>query len=53
MALCGQSVLLVEYKELGDNRSYRYRLIYKDTVLLALCTFNKEKMIAGLSLNPE
>ena len=48
-----QSVVLVERKDVGETRTYRYRLIYKEADVLALCTFNKENKIAGLSLQPE
>ena len=48
-----QSVVLVERKEVGESRAYRYRLVYKEADVLALCTFNKENKIAGLSLQPE
>jgi CubicO group peptidase (beta-lactamase class C family) len=48
-----QSIALVERKDEGENRLYRYRLAYKDTSLLTLCTLNKEGKIAGLSVQPE
>jgi CubicO group peptidase (beta-lactamase class C family) len=43
-----RSVVLVERKEEGPNRRYRYRLVYKDQTLLTLCTLNKENKIVGL-----
>ena len=48
-----QSIALVERRDEGDNRLYRYRLAYKDAALLTLCTLNKEGKIAGLSVQPE
>jgi CubicO group peptidase (beta-lactamase class C family) len=48
-----QSIVLVERKDMGENRFYRYRLIYKDSALLTSCTFNKEGKITGLSVQPE
>ena len=48
-----QSILLVERRNEGDNRIYRYRLVYKETTLMTVCTFNKDNKIAGMTLKPE
>lgn len=48
-----QSIALVDRKEEGESRAYRYRVVYKNAALLALCSFNKENKITGLSLQPE
>jgi hypothetical protein len=48
-----QSITLVERKEAGKNREYRYRLVYKDTNLLTLCLLNPEGKIAGITAGPE
>lgn len=48
-----QALVLVERKDEGSNRLYRYRLSYRGKSFLVLCAFNKENKIAGLQFDPE
>jgi CubicO group peptidase (beta-lactamase class C family) len=48
-----QSVALVERKDRGDGRSYRYRVTYRDDSLLAIFLLDKESKITGLGIEPE
>jgi CubicO group peptidase (beta-lactamase class C family) len=48
-----QSIELVERKNTGGNRLYRYRVTFKNVTLLAPCTFDKDNKISDLSLQPE
>jgi CubicO group peptidase (beta-lactamase class C family) len=44
------SIALVERKNEGDNRLYRYRVTYRSYSLLVLCGFNKENKITGFGI---
>jgi CubicO group peptidase (beta-lactamase class C family) len=46
-------IQLVERKDINDRRIYRYRLIYKDAVLLFSMSLNKEGKIGGFGVQPE
>jgi CubicO group peptidase (beta-lactamase class C family) len=48
-----QSTVLVERKNEGDNRLYRYRATYREATRLVLCTFDKDARITGFSLQSE
>ena len=48
-----QSIVLVECKDEGANRLYRYCRAYKDMALMTECTFNKENKIAAMTFHPE
>jgi hypothetical protein len=48
-----QSITLVERTNEGNNRIYRYHLVYKDMTLMMVCTFNRDNKIAGMTLQPE
>jgi hypothetical protein len=48
-----QSITLVERREAGKNREYRYRLVYKDATLLTLCLLNPEGKMVGITAGPE
>lgn len=48
-----QAIALVERKNDGENRLYRYRFTFKDTTRIALWTFTKENKIAGMSIQSE
>ena len=43
-----QTFVLLERKEEGENRAYRYRCVYKDAAMMVLCTFNKAGKISVL-----
>jgi len=45
-----QSLDLVERKNEGDNRVYRYRLNYERASLFVRCTFNKENKITKFAI---
>ncbi|HEV2915855.1 MAG TPA: serine hydrolase domain-containing protein [Pyrinomonadaceae bacterium] len=47
------SVTLVERKEEGGLRAYRYRLVFKDATLFCLLSLTKENKIADIDLRPE
>jgi CubicO group peptidase (beta-lactamase class C family) len=46
-------VELVERKEEGGNRVYRYRLTFKETILFGKIMLTKEGKIAGIQFQPE
>ena len=48
-----EKIELVERKEEGGNRFYRYRLTFKNQTILAPCAFDKDNKISNLSLQPE
>jgi D-alanyl-D-alanine carboxypeptidase len=48
-----QSVTLVERKNQGDNRTYRYRVTYQRDSVLASFSFNKDDKITGIGIEPE
>jgi D-alanyl-D-alanine carboxypeptidase len=48
-----QSITLVERKNEGDNRQYRYRVTYRNDSLLFGSTFNKENKMAAFSFQME
>lgn len=48
-----QSIELLERSNNSGNRFYRYRLTFKNTTLLAPCTFDKDNKISGLSFQQE
>jgi CubicO group peptidase (beta-lactamase class C family) len=48
-----ESMTLVERKNMGNDRFYRYRLNYNGAILLMPCTFNKENKISMFSIEPE
>ena len=46
------SMELLERSEQSDKRLYRYRLTFKDTILIYTAVLTKEGKIAGLRLQP-
>jgi hypothetical protein len=48
-----KSVSLVERKDEGQNRLYRYRLVYEKASALVFCAVNQESKIAALTIAPE
>src|SRR5262249_47467867 len=46
-------VELVERKEEGGNRVYRYRLAFKEAILFCTLWLTREDKIAGIQLRPE
>jgi D-alanyl-D-alanine carboxypeptidase len=48
-----RSIALVERKNEGDNRLYRYRVTYRSDSLLFACTFNKDNKIIRVGFQIE
>ncbi len=48
-----KSLSLLERKEVGDNRTYRYRAEYRDSVLTVIVSLTKDDKIAGMGIQPE
>ncbi len=48
-----EAIELVERKNVGDTRFYRFRLKFKNVTLLAPCVFDKDGKISSLALMPE
>lgn len=48
-----RSITLVEQKNQGDRRLYRYRLNYRNFHLIVQCGFNKDGEIIGFGIPPE
>lgn len=48
-----QSITLVERREQGLSRIYRYRLVYKNYSLHLICGFNRENQINGFGIQPD
>lgn len=44
---------LVERHSNGDKHRYRYRVTYPNDSLFFVCTFNKDKKVAGFGIDPE
>ncbi len=48
-----QSIVLLERRDEGSNRVYRYRLVYKDSTLATVVTIDKNDKISGMTLHSD
>jgi CubicO group peptidase (beta-lactamase class C family) len=48
-----RSLTLVECKEEGERRVYRYRVVYKHQAFLMHCALNKDNVMSGLEFDPD